>query len=443
MKRKFAFIIALFISTSIAIAQKNAPKSTGNYFPDGTKMSEWFLDDKKTELSSLGKTYNLADYGIFSDPGTTQTEKIQAVIDQAANEGGGVVVIPEGIYKSGALYFKQGVSLHLVRGAMLLGSEKITDFPLKEMRTEGKTGPYFAALINVDHQDGFSISGEGTIDGNGSYYWQAFRLRRQWNPKCTNKDEQRPKLLYISNSKNVTISGVTLQNSPFWTSHFYRCDHVKVLGVRYFAPHHPIRSASTDGIDLDICKNIHIKGCDFTLNDDAICFKGGKGPYADKDTTNGPVENVLVENCIFRDSPTSCMTCGSEAIHVNNIVMRNCKINGEHTVFRMKMRPDTPQKYENILLENITGKCGILLAIASWHQFFDLQGRKDMPMSYANNVTLRHCNVTCNQMAKIEDNKQVMTLTNFSLEDIQAQAKIKEWNQGAFENIKVKKVKIW
>ena len=144
---------------------------------------------------------------------------MQSVINLAAKEGGGVLVVPAGIYHTGALHFKQGVNLYVAQGGTLMGSDNIADYDLCETRMEGQNCIYFSALINADGVDGFTISGPGTIDGNGMRSWRAFWLRRKWNPKCTNKDEQRPRLVFISNSKNVTFANITLQNSHFWTSH--------------------------------------------------------------------------------------------------------------------------------------------------------------------------------------------------------------------------------
>lgn len=71
-----------------------------NVFPDGTPISEWFLQTKVVHPDSLGKKYDLSDYGIESNPHIVQTQKIQKIIDEAAANGGGVIYIPEGIYKS-------------------------------------------------------------------------------------------------------------------------------------------------------------------------------------------------------------------------------------------------------------------------------------------------------------------------------------------------------
>lgn len=433
-------LLVLFGISMMLPAMAQQKEETQNIFPDGTPIPEWFLQSAPVSLDSLGKKYHLSDYGLVSDPNTVQTGKIQAIIDEAAANGGGVICIPEGIYKTGALFFKQNTHLYLTTGAILLGSESILDFPLCMTRIEGEVCKFFPALINADKLDGFTISGNGIIDGNGTPYWKAFRLRRQWNPQCTNKDEMRPRLVYMSDCRNVQISGVTLQNSPFWTSHFYRCEYVKILNVRYFAPNEPVKSPSTDGIDMDVCSNFLLKGCRFTLNDDAICFKGGKGPYADKDTANGAVTNVLVEDCLFHDAANTCMTCGSEAIHVRNILMRNCRVEGEHSLFRMKMRPDTPQRYEYITIENISGFCRTVMSIGAWKQFFDLKGRIDPPMSYANNIILRNINMKCDNFIQAKKDDATYKLSDFRFEDIKVEAKNSQWDKNAFRGVKVKNV---
>ncbi|MBR1547987.1 MAG: exopolygalacturonase, partial [Prevotella sp.] len=175
-------------------------------------MDAWFKDTTKVDVAKLGKRYVLTDYGVMAGSQEVQTQKIQAVIDRCANEGGGVVVVPVGTFKTGALFFKQGTHLHVSEGATLLGSDRIIDYPIATTRIEGETCKYFVALINADGLDGFTITGKGNIDGNGLAFWQEFWIRRKWNPQCTNKDAQRPRLTYVSNSKNVTIQDVHLMN---------------------------------------------------------------------------------------------------------------------------------------------------------------------------------------------------------------------------------------
>lgn len=436
---KKLLLILLVLGIMLPCMAKGGKKKQ-DVFPDGTPISEWFLQSSVIPLDSLEKIYNIADYGTVSDPNVVQTQEIQAVIDRAEAEGGGVVYIPEGIYKSGSLFFKQGTHLYLARGAVLLGSENILDFPLIMTRIEGEYCKYFPALINVDKLDGFTISGKGTIDGNGTPYWKAFRLRRQWNPKCTNKDEMRPRLLHVSNCRNIQIADVTLQNSPFWTSHYYRCENVKLLNLRIFSPIKPVKSASADGIDMDVCSNFLIKGCRLTVNDDAICFKGGKGPYADEDPTNGANKNILVEDCFFDHTTGSCMTCGSESIHVYNVLMRNCRVEGGTELLLLKMRPDTPQTYEYITVENVTGTCRSLLGVSSWKQFFDLKGRTTIPKSYGKQITMHDIDLKCNGFLEIRKNDAEYELSDFSFKDIKIEADKPEWDKDIFKGYSMKNV---
>lgn len=439
MKRLFIMICGIcLIASVVAKPQKGKQES----FPNGEPVSEWFTQDKVIPLDSLGKVYNIADFGAESDPMLLQTELIQSVIDKAAANGGGVVYIPEGVFKTGSLFFKQGTHLYLTRGAVLLGSERITDFPIVMTRIEGQYCKYYPGLINADGLNGFTISGSGIIDGNGSPYWKAFRQRRVWNPKCTNKDEMRPRLLYVSNCKNIQIADVTLQNSPFWTSHYYKCDHVKLINLRIFSPVKPIQSASADGIDMDVCSNFLIKKCRITVNDDAICFKGGKGPDADKDSTNGPNRNIYVTECIFDHTTGSCMTCGSESVQVSNVIMRDCRIDGGSSLLLLKMRPDTPQQYENICVKNISGFCKTMLGVISWKQFFDLKGREGLLKSYGKNITMQDIELQCDRFFGVQKNVEEFELSGFHFKNINVETDDASWDKSAFQNSKMENVKV-
>ena len=143
------------------------------YFPDGTPIASWFYDLRVPALSELGTPYVLKDHGIRDD-GTLQTEAIQALIDQASAQGGGVIVVPNGTWLSGALFFPGNVNLYIEKGGILKGSEHIRDYPLCTTRIEGQTCTFFPALINISHSDGFVLAGEGTVDGSGEAFWQQF-----------------------------------------------------------------------------------------------------------------------------------------------------------------------------------------------------------------------------------------------------------------------------
>ena len=295
--------------------------------------------------------------------------------------------------------------------------------------------------MNADKVDGFTITGKGTIDGNGLRYWKSFWLRRKVIPKCTNMDELRPRLLYISNAKNVHIEGVTLQNSPFWTSHYYRVERLKILGVRFFAPAEPVKAPSSDAIDLDVCRDVLVKNCYLSVNDDAIAMKGGKGPWADQDPNNGMNDRVIIEDCVFGFCH-SCLTCGSESIHSRNIIMRRIQVDKATRLLWLKMRPDTPQNYEYITVEDITGNVGSFLYIRPWTQFFDLKGRKDMPMSYGRHIIMRNIEAECKTFFNVSRADDQYLLSDFLFENLKIKAENIECDRTQIENFKWKRVKL-
>jgi polygalacturonase len=414
-------IILLLAVLTLTASAKPKGKKAVETWPDGTVMDAWFMEKGRVDVNALGRQYVLTDYGVLAGSTEVQTRQIQAVIDRCAQEGGGVVVVPTGSFKTGALFFKQGTHLHLSEGAVLLGSDRIIDFPILTTRIEGETCKYFAALVNADGLNGFTITGKGTIDGNGLKYWQEFWIRRQWNPQCTNKDAQRPRLTYVSNSRNVTIQDVHLINSPFWTNHVYKSDHVRYLDCYIYAPTEnvyapqPKRGApSSDAIDIDVCTDVMVDGCFMHVNDDAVVLKGGKGTWADKDSTNGNCERILIQNCHY-GRVHGCLTLGSESLHDRNVILRNCQTDNANRVLWLKMRPDTPQHYEYVLVENITGHCDRFLFIHPWTQFFKPGDRKDMPLSRCNNVTLRNIKVDTKTMLDVKTSDKY-ELIDFTLD---------------------------
>lgn len=409
-------------------------------FPDGTPIDDWFYDIHIPNVEELGKKYILTEYHILDD-GCVHTKEIQTLIDTAEKEGGGVIVVPAGTFLTGSLFFKQGVHLYISEGGMLKGSDDISDYPICETRIEGETCKYFAALINADGLDGFTMCGPGIIDGNGLRSWKAFWMRREWNPACTNKDEQRPRLIYLSNCKNVLVADLHLQNSHFWTNHIYRCDHVKYLNCYIFSPASPVKAPSTDALDIDVCSDVLVKNCYMEVNDDAVVLKGGKGPWADTAVENGSNERILVEDCSYGFCH-GCLTCGSESIHNRNIILRRIKVNKASNLLWLKMRPDTPQHYEYITIEEIEGQVTNFLNIHPWTQFYDLKGRPDQPLSYADHVVFRNCACKCDTYFDVEPSKEQYHLSYFVFENLNIEAKKDGFSEEAIENVTVNHVKI-
>lgn len=402
-----------------------------------------FVGGLALALATEAQEYVITKYGVGADSNRLATQAIQQVIDKAHENGGGTIVIPKGVFLTGALFFKPGTQLHLQEGAVLKGSDDINQYPLLPSRMEGKNLMYYAAVINAYYVDSFRITGPGTINGNGLRYWKAFWDRREAMRKigksATNLEVHRPRLVFIWGCNNVTIKNVKLRDAGFWTTHLYQCNNVLIEDCDIRSPYKPVPAPSTDGVDIDVCKNVIIRNCFISVNDDAIAIKGGKGPDAHTTTNNGPVSDILIENCTFGDSHGT-LTLGSESIHAHNIVVRNCKVDNNCPILRLKMRPDTYQVFENIRIENITGRCGTIISVNPWKQFFNLEGSTDKPFGTVRNITFSNIRVQCKSPGEIQGNP-ADSVSNIVFRDVEATAE-NDTLKSKYTGIKMENVKV-
>jgi polygalacturonase len=169
-------------------------------------------------------------------------------------------------------------------------------------------------------------------------------------------------------------------------------------------------------------------------------LKGGKGTFADQAPENGPCYNILVENCHY-GTVHGCMTLGSESVHDWNVIMRNCHADNTNNVLWLKMRPDTPQHYEYVRVENFTGKCRSFLLVRPWTQFYEKQDRPDMPLSQCNDITFRNCQMDCGTFFNVTGSDKYV-LKNFTFEGMNMKdaAKEKAFTQRPIENLTLKNV---
>jgi alpha-L-rhamnosidase len=346
---------------------------------------------------------NISDHGAIGDGKTLNTVAIQAVIDQCAGEGGGTLVVPKGEFVSGALFLKPGVNVELREGAVLKGSTNIGDYPKANTRIEGHFEPWPAALLNGDKVNHLRITGPGTLDGSGATFWQKFYLQRKKEPKTTNLNVERPRLVFIQDSEEVQLIGVTFNNSGFWNLHLYRCRNVTVDNCRFESPRGvPGPAPSTDGIDVDSSQDITISKSFFSVGDDCVALKGTKGPFAMQDQDSRPVERIHIRDCMFK-SGGGIVTFGSEATVVRDVEVERCTSFGV-SVLRLKLRADTPQLYENIRLHDITLEhAGVIFGIAPWKQYFDLKGQPP-PKSVVRNIRISDVKGSCESLGKITGN---------------------------------------
>ena len=349
---------------------------------------------------------------------------LQAEIDRIAAAGGGTLVVTSGVHRTGALFLKKGVNLHLERGAVIEGVDEAEAYPMMETRIEGQTRRYFPALVNADRCHGLRIDGEGIIDGHGLPTWQEFwrLLKEKGDILNCEPGLVRPRVLYVSNSRDVEVSGVTFKNSKFWTTHYYRCRNVRIHDCAILAETFgKVRGPSTDAIDIDWCRDFIISNVVMNVNDDAIAIKGGKGADAanrEIHPENGKSTNILVEDCTFGGMCHSAVTVGSECVGVSNLVVRACRLDGPGNFLHLKVRPDTPQLYTDILAENCIGHCRSFLAIKPWTQFSDTGGRdaKDL-MSRIERVTIRNNTIDCRDVKSVKWNRAIFDVSDIVLEN--------------------------
>jgi alpha-L-rhamnosidase len=407
------------------------------------KSVEHFSPTVKTALySNNDQRYNIAERGAVGDGKTLNTKIIQSVIDECAKNGGGTLVIPKGIFVSGSIFLKPGVNVELQDGAVLKGSTDINDYPKINTRIEGHFEPWRAALINGDGVDHLRISGSGTLDGSGEPFWKEFYNRRNADHKTTNLNVERPRLAFIQNSKDVSISGITFLNSGFWNLHLYHCQDVTIEYCRFQAPSGPKpyhHAPSSDGIDVDSSHDIAIRHCFFSVGDDCIALKGSKGPFALQDKDSPAVERIHISDCIF-EAGGGIVTFGSEATIVRHVDIKRCITLGP-TVLRLKLRPDTPQQYEDVTMSDITLKDGgVIFKVSPWTQYFDLKGQAP-PKAVVRNIKISNVKGTANSFGEITGHDQT-TISGIQVTDVDIQLKSTDFKVGNVQDLSFKNVKV-
>jgi polygalacturonase len=255
---------------------------------------------------------NVATFGAKGDGTTLDTGAIQRAIDSAAAHGG-TVIVPPGTYLCGSIFVKTGVTLNIEKGATILGSQRLQDYPEMPTRIAGIEMVWPAALVNVYKQTNATITGEGTIDGDGKVWWDSYwALRRIDEPKglrwASDYDAKRPRLIQIFDSSNVKLSKLLLTRSGFWTVHICFSHDISVDGIT-IRNNVGGRGPSTDGVDIDSSRKVLVEHADISVNDDALCLKSGRD--SDGLRVNRPTEDVVLRDSIVRKAAAG-VTFGSE-----------------------------------------------------------------------------------------------------------------------------------
>ena len=259
-----------------------------------------------------------------------QTSYIQAAINYCSSTGGGMVRLTPGNYYTAPLSMKSNVNLHIDSGATLVGSPNMADWTvggslLNLINNGGKT------LTNV------TISGSGTIDGNGSPWWQAYNA----------SGITRPRLIYISKTTNLTIDSIHILNSPSFNIVPNTCTNVIINHVNIFDS---ATSPNTDGIDPSSCTNVLITNCTIDVGDDNIAIKSGR---INGSLVPGSCQDITVTNCTFKHGHG--LSIGSETDNgYSNLRVTGCTFSGTTNGIRVKSGAGLGGLSQNLYYSNIT-----------------------------------------------------------------------------------------
>ena len=354
-------------------------------FPFVANASVWDTEYKQLEKRIISPTFAsntfvITKYGAslkVNDAAKNQ-KAINKAIDACYKAGGGKVIVPEGTWNTGAITLKSNVNLVVEKGATLLFAFNRSLYPNVPTRWEGMDCWNYQPLIYAYQQKNIAITGEGTIDGNGSDdTWWLMSGKRVKNKDIDYPEKQqneggratlmkyaedgvdmdqrifgagkglRPQLVCLNQCENILIEGVTLNQGLYWNVVPQYCENVIIRGVTVNSFGH----GRTDGIDIESSKNVLIEYCSLDCQDDCYTMKSGRG--WDGLRVNRPTENVVVRNCLSLRGAGG-IVCGTEvAGFVRNVFCYDCVFDGTDRAFRIKSRRTRGGGIENIFVERI------------------------------------------------------------------------------------------
>ncbi|WP_069661064.1 glycoside hydrolase family 28 protein [Arcticibacter eurypsychrophilus] len=291
------------------------------------------------------------------------TKEIQATIDQVNKKGGGTVLIPKGVWKTGRISLKSNVNLHLQEGAELHFSSEVEDYrPAVFTRNEGIEVMSLGACIYANGQTNIAVTGKGKLvgPGQGSVRKQVMEGDVIENVVPLDKPVSErvyegyngefiflPMFISPINCKNVYIEGITLENTAFWNIAPVYCDGVVIRGITV----HSVGIPRGDGIDVESSRNVLIEYCTLASGDDCFTIKAGRG--IDGLRVNKPTENVVIRYCLAQKGHGG-ITCGSEtAGMIRNLYIHDCVFDETGVGIRFKTRRNRGGGGENLYYERL------------------------------------------------------------------------------------------
>jgi polygalacturonase len=234
------------------------------------------------------RTFSVRNYGASGNGVTKDTVAFQKALDMCAISGGGQVVVPAGNYLIGSIQIGNRTIVRLEKDSVLLGSSDLEDYPIMDVRWEGRWQQGHRALIYTGNVDHIGIIGPGRIQGSRAV---AFGKGMRGAP-----------VLEPISCTDVRWEGFAVTHDGTWATHPTYCTDVVIKDLN-------IRN-TRDGIDVDSCRNVRIEGCDIDTGDDAISLKSGRGMNGAR--IGKSTENVLITRCILGGGYFACIGIGSE-----------------------------------------------------------------------------------------------------------------------------------
>jgi polygalacturonase len=287
---------------------------------------------------AAAKVCDAKTMGAKGDGRTKETAALQRAIDTCAAAGGGTVRLGDGTFVSAPLDLKSHVRLLIEKGATLLGSPDMDDYPIRADAPWRKV-----SLIHADHAIDIGLAGDGTIDGNGKIWWDAKAARKKGDPEAP-----RPLLIDITNSKQILIEGLTIQNSPQYNITTFLCDGLTVRNVTILNPGKG--APNTDGIDPFSTSHVLIEHDIIDTGDDNVAIKSG---LVERGEPNVPSTDIVIRDCVFRAGHG--LSIGSEtAGGVRNVTVERVSFHGTRQGIRIKSARGRGNDIGNFTYKDIT-----------------------------------------------------------------------------------------
>ena len=282
---------------------------------------------------------NIREYAFLSIDGKDWTNAFSRAIDDLRAQGGGVLTVPAGDYPSGSIRLYDNMTLNVESGATIRFLQDESAYPLIEGEYEGNAGLVYQACLYSENAKNIAVTGFGTLDGQGEYWWKQAKERILKHP--------RPYLVCFSGCEHVVIENVTLVNSPVWTVHPIRSRNVVIRGLNIANPYH---SPNTDGINPDACQDVRISDCTIDVGDDCIAIKSGTEKTPDRRCC----ERIIITNCHFLRGHGGVVLGSEMSGGIRNVVVSSCVFSGTDRGIRLKTRRGRGGTVEGIQLTNLS-----------------------------------------------------------------------------------------